>query len=229
VGNYELNLLSGVASLTVEFPEDCQVGQTIEYIIAVTDDTLVERFVNRVRITVAPEQNTTGGPRRPRKEGKKDAEGDDREDLSGLAVPDIHQVYESSWGQHGFDRYSALKPVQEEATAELSTNGQGAAYSYYVNMDNIYLKTELKASKLDPDVLRARWMYALVLVGMSLLRADKADGPRINGQVENDQEQDKSLEDRVSGDCGAIAPVLLPLIESLGAIGDEGLGTLAVS
>ncbi len=127
-------------------------------------------------------------------------------------------MYESEWDKYDFDRNSALKAIYDPSEDEDSPNGY---HTFYINMDNIYLKTELKATKETPDIVKARWQYGMVLIGMALLRDDKAQvGPSSNGQASQIDDRE-SPEGVVYRATAAIAPVLLPLVEHLGGLSDE--------
>jgi hypothetical protein len=226
VNSYSLNLQNGIATLNVRLPEDCSAGYVIEYEAKVIDDTLLEPFVNRFVIDVGLAQKVKpgGGGRRKPPGGRNDHQ---REIPTGLEMPEIHEVYESEWGnrRHKFDEYSALEIVQEEAAdAGISSNGNTAIYSFWVNMDNIYLKTEIKSSKEESEILKARFTYGLVLVGMALIQADaKAERVRTEDELEEqiDNNGALTLEEQVFRISVGIAPVLLPMIESLGALTEE--------
>ncbi|MBA7476777.1 hypothetical protein ES707_12172 [subsurface metagenome] len=91
-------------------------------------------------------------------------------------------------------------------------------------MDNIYFKTECKYSKEDPKILKARWMYGLALLGMALIQADAKAEKTANSEETNGQAEEKEalpLEQRVFQMSAAVAPVLLPIIESLGSLTEE--------
>lgn len=226
VGSYSLNLQNGIAILNVKLPEGCSIGNVIEYEAKVTDDTSLEPFVNRFVAMVGSAQKISpggGGRRKPPGSGN----GHQREIPTGLEMPEIREVYASEWGKrkHKFDEYSALEIVQEGAVdVETSNNGNAAVYSFWVNMDNIYLKSEIKSSKEESEILKARFIYGLVLLGMALIQADvKGDKVEIeneSGEQTNNNEA-LTLEERVFGTSRAIAPVLLPMIESLGGLKQE--------
>jgi hypothetical protein len=128
----------------------------------------------------------------------------DRQLPSGLSLPQVIEIREEDWGKHRFDKYSALKVIQ---------SGEGE-YDFYVNMDNVYLQTEIKSyeSKLDARLLEARFKYGLVLLGLAVLK---------ESNKENDYEDDETIEERVFNVTKAVAPVLLPMIESLGDLSVE--------
>jgi len=90
-------------------------------------------------------------------------------------------------------------------------------------MDNIYLKTELKYTKTSIDVLKARYQYGLVLIGMALIQADAKDEKlKKQNLLEETNIGDKlTIENIVFRTTSSIAPVLLPLIESLGNLTEE--------
>jgi len=226
ISTYSLNLQNGIATLNVRLPKDCSIGDIIEYEAKVTDDTLLEPFVNRFVVTVGSAQNI-GPSRGERRKPVGDKDGHEQEVPTGLAMPEIHRVYESEWENRKpkFDKYSGLGIVQEEAAdAETPGNGNAAVYSFWVNMDNIYLKTEIKSSKEDPEILKARFMYGLVLVGMALIQEDaKSEKVKAENEFEDQTYNNEALplDEHVFRTSAAIAPVLLPLIESLGALTEE--------
>ena len=195
--SHTLNLQNGVATLNLSLPYEAKVGDTLRYELAVQDETLIDPFVNRFVISVGTFQNPSGGP--------VDPQPRPNETFQGLAVPDPIPVYEHEWENHNFDKNSALKVVYDSLDDE---EGMSGYHTYYINMDNIYLKTELKATKETPDILRARWQYGMVLIGMALL---------LNHSDEN---SDGTAEAEAAKATAAIAPVLLPLIEHLGALSD---------
>ena len=230
VQNYSLNLHDGRATLSLRFPEGCVVGQVFEYEARVVDDGMVEPFVNKFALTVGPAQSAAGGT----SEGAKppaDKKGHERETPTGLSIPEVFEVTESEWDHRKpkFDQFSALQIVQEEAADETTINEGGAAvYNFWVNVDNIHFKRECKLSKEDPKILKARWKYGLALIGMALIQADtKVQKPQDDTEVDDkcDEEEGLTLEKRVFDTTAAVAPVLLPIIETLGSLTEDQVST----
>ena len=91
-------------------------------------------------------------------------------------------------------------------------------------MDNTFLKSELKSSKNDIELVHKRWQYALVLVGLALLHDNKRRNR--NGDAssarqadgDGEEEVNETIDQRIEAMTTALAPVLLPMIESLGAL-----------
>ena len=135
-----------------------------------------------------------------------------RSHREGLAIPTPILVYEREWGRHGFDRNSALKAMYNPPDEA----GMDSSYDYFINMDNIHLKTHLKVTRENLEIVKSRWQVSMVLIGMALL-----NGP--GQEPENDDAP--SPGETVSKVTAAIGPVLLPLIEHLGGLSAEDVRT----
>lgn len=226
VNTYTLNgPHNGVATLSVELPENCQVGDKLEFLAEVVDYTRIEPFNNKFIMIVheAADANPgSGGPRTP--PGRK---GDsERVVPSGIALPRISNVTEEDWSRYGFDRYSALGIVNAGMFDE-NPNGP-SIYDFKVNVDNIYLKSELKSTSHDKGLLIARFRLAMVLLGLALIHDDNQKAKtREKSDVSAGDNEVASLEGRVASVTSALAPVLLPMIESLGNLDAETTAALA--
>ncbi len=226
VQNFILNLQNGIATLSFYHPEGTNIGQELRFITIVNDTSLVSPFENRFIVKVREVAQPSGAPGERRKP-PSDKEGLEREMPSGIQMPNIIPVHEAEWSQYDFDQYSALRI--KNAGQQESGKGNGNApdvYDFFINMDNLYLKSELKSGgQDDPEVMRARFKYGIVLVGMALLQQDtqnrkQAVGDDKEATEENGpQENVESLVERVSK---ALSPIIVPMIDSLGALDLEG-------
>ena len=212
IPNHTLNLQDGVATLNLALPTSARVNDSFRYEIVVDDETLVEPFINRFTISVGRAQKSSGGSGGGRRSSGS-GQGGSGDALQGLAIPTPIPVYERDWEKHGFDRDSALKVIDD------SEDEGPDGYTFYINMDNLYLKTDLKATRDEPEIVKAKWQYGMVLIGMALLRKRVGEETSADGERESDALSD------VSKATAAIAPVLLPLIEHLGAMSEEDFGT----
>jgi hypothetical protein len=107
---------------------------------------------------------------------------------------------------------------------------KATVYDFYVNMDNLYLQSEMKPASADPELLRNRFIYGNVLLGMALLHQEELDKKarqdrKTEDGDEDEEEEQTNIEDRVAQFTRAIAPVLLPMVESLGGIDVAELAT----
>lgn len=82
----------------------------ITYNCRVSDDTLLEDFVNTFRVTVLPAAKKPGGngfsPNRPDKNKPGTLEIP-----TGISLPKVTWVTKAEWPEHKFDKYSALNVV----------------------------------------------------------------------------------------------------------------------
>jgi hypothetical protein len=223
---------NGIAVLSLELPQNAQVGDSLEFEATVSDPTLLQDFTNRFSLSVKAEVRPNGNPGTRRKPPVNDP-GDEREMPSGIALPNIIPIDEANWGsvEPAFHKHSALR-VRTTDIQDSTTNGNGDdrhdVFDFIINMDNVFLKSELKSSKEDIELVQKRWQYALVLVGLALLHDDKQKSQsRVGKQKdgawqEADSDQDESgseqIDQRIEALTIALAPVLLPMIESLGAL-----------
>jgi hypothetical protein len=232
--DYVVNLQNGIATLSVVLPTGAKDGGEILFTSKVTDETLVEPFVNIFNVKVLAPVEPRGG-KGERRKPPDDQEGTDRELPIGIQLPKIKRVYENEWNRYGFDKYSALKVRHagdvEEGNGDKPVENTKAVYDFFVNMDNIYLKTELKVRSKDNEIVKARFIYGLVLVGLALLHDDaQAKGtPVSTDEEERDAEESKNVEDKVFELSKALAPVLLPMIESLGDLTVDEMSIANVS
>ena len=208
IPTYNLNLSDGISTLNLALPSGARVGDIFKYDLVIQDETLVEPFVNSFVVSVAPEQKISGRKGDRNKRGDESG-GDDpaKETDQGLSVPIPTLVYEPDWSLHNFDKYSALKVEYYPETDEKGVD----SYEYFLNMDNIYLKTELKGTKEDMEIVKSRWQFGMILVGIALLN-------QANQKPESDDAP--TPEEDVREITTAIAPILLPMIEHLGALSD---------
>lgn len=199
--DYSLNLRDGVATLNIGMPHNTKVGDRLTYFARVSDELLFEPFVNEFEILVtkvAPDSPGGGGGRLP---PTGDGDGD-REKPDSMAMPEIVEVRRAEWKRYDFHEYSAL-----------DVKGSGAeddAYIFFVNLDNIYLNTELKAQNVELKLMQERFKYAMVLIGLAILK------DATENQVSHFDEERLSPEESVAKYTSIIAPVILPMIQTLG-------------
>ena len=205
ITDYILNLWNGLATLTVGLPEKAGVGDTLDYKSAVNDNTQFRPFENRFQVTVSEERDRTGGKTSGREEPPSDKPGSDRSIPSGLSLPQVIEVRKDQWPEQHFNENSALN-IKD-------TGGQG--YDFYVNMDNVCLLSEAKAkTDVDAKLLSERYKYALVLIGLALLKGGSEDSEQKENEVD--------IFKQVSEITTKLSPILLPMISYLGELEVEG-------
>ncbi len=207
IRNRSINLWNGVATLTIEMPDDVKIGDKLCFQTEVTDTTRVEPFESRFCIIIGrPQDNDKGNNKGKRKKSPDKKKGSDRQELTYLDIPNIREVRKDEWEKYKFNEKTALHVIDA---------GEEAGYDFYINMDNVYLQMETKGNiKIDPKILEARFKYGMVLIGISLIDFDKKTEKETISQ--NTENIDISIFEKISQFSRAISPVLLPLIASLG-------------
>ncbi len=230
VENKSLAPNDGIATLNLQLPTECGIGDELRFVALVTDPSRVEPFENTFELSIKePKQTSTGGAHGTRKPPTKE-EGIDREIPLGIQLPNITRVYEhAEEGKKGwqdqdpiFDKYSALR-IRHAGSISENADSDGAAdvYDFFVNVDNLYLKTEMKSSGQEPKVDEARFIYGMVLLGLALLHQDSGSKKALDEVLSSTfegQTNEISIEEKVEEFSKAVAPVLLPMIDYLGEI-----------
>ncbi|MGC6439660.1 MAG: hypothetical protein ACON4Q_03370, partial [Candidatus Puniceispirillaceae bacterium] len=112
------------------------------------------------------------------------------------------------WGNHGFDKSSAMKIV---------SNGQ-TSYDFFVNIENYHLLHYLKNNgAADTNLVKFQYKYALYFFSMALIVKDNKEHTGNSNGVDEADEME-TIEDKVYNMTSAISPVLLPLFEGLAQI-----------
>lgn len=197
-------LRNGIATVTLDLPDEAEVGIEIAFVAVVRDSR--GAFENRILVTVKPEAQTRGGGGGSRRT-PNEKEGNERERASQVAPPQIERIYRDDWEHHGFDEFTAMKV---EAVGYAGEDDSTEIYAFKINMDNTPLLNEIKQRRLDDFPARNQFLYANVLVGLSLLLQNKQNGER-NPQNGEDGASRTPVEDQIERTCRALAPFLLAL------------------
>ncbi|MDQ3728776.1 MAG: hypothetical protein M3355_04230 [Actinomycetota bacterium] len=197
--NYRLDgPVEGIMTLTFQLPDDLQVGDHLAIEVEVDDSSRFEPIVNRAQLSVVSPHGTERRPRPP---------------TGGIALPRIERVHEADWGTHSFHTFNEQSALVLVATGD-SENGVDI-YDFYVNVDNKYLRTVQKGSpRTDPNLLEAKFVYALVLIGLAVLH----DASQKNAPSDVDDASDAPVTDGVRRISEALAPVLLPMVDTIGSL-----------
>ncbi len=219
--NHVINLWNGIATLNIPLPEAAMPGDVLELTAVANDETRIEPFKNVIKLTILDEDTLRKSKPSDRKKPPTEDKGEDREKPTGIQLPNIVEVaknpgeHQKAWDsmKPAFDEYSALRIIHAgtEETVEGMDEETKDIYDFFVNVDNIYLKTEQKSSKEEPDVLQAKFKYGLVLIGLALINSEQEQA----GGVSSPQVQIEKLVERISK---AVASVLVPMINELGAL-----------
>lgn len=225
--DHHLSLHDGVANWSIKLPEDrVDVGDKVCIQCTVSDEVLLAPFVNVARITLTAKEehdpstkmaarlsNTSGGKTGDSGTGAGTGgtNRDAGEHFSGGIDPPIPVPVrrdDQNWRNHGFDDYTACKVIEDEG------------YTFYVNVDNVYLQTEMKESREDSALLRAKFIWGNVLIGLALIHDTKR-------HHKEDGQAAESVFARIDNTTRALGPFLIPMIDHLGALSEQDVATAA--
>ena len=191
------NLKSGIAIVTANLPEECEVGDVVK-LIARTDDpqrTFENIFEVAVKTAVEPHSGGSGERKPPQHKP-----GNDREVPRQLSRPKITRVFREEWDKQ--------KPVFDEFTAMRAEvvgydDQENEIYEFKVNMDNTPLLNEIKLRRLEDVTARNQYLYANVLVGLSMLLQHRQNPPK--------KDEPSQVETKIDDTTRALAPFILAL------------------
>ncbi len=214
-----LILHDGLAHWSIELPEEIEVGETITLQLTVSDDTLNDPFTNILRLTVGPQSEHSGG-----KGGKRrsSTSGGGGKQPVGIEMPNVIPVKQDEWPRYGFDKTSACKIVQES----------DGSYTFYINIDNLYLRHEMKYSRDDPLLMEAKFKYGNVLVALALIQDDRERQKRPNAsaqQPDGTSSEDIPIASRVLDTTRALGPFMVPMINYLGSLSRDDVAVAATA
>jgi hypothetical protein len=191
------SLKGGIAAVMANLPDDADVADIITF-IARTDDPH-RNFESTIEVTVKPAAETHSGGSGNRNPAQNKS-GNDREAPRQLATPKIERVYREDWEKQKpvFDEHTALRVDVTGYDAE-----ENEVYEFRINMDNTPLLNEIKQRRLEDMPARNQYLYANVLVGLSLLLQHK--------QMSPEEREGKSIENRIDETTRALAPFILAL------------------
>lgn len=213
-------LFEGNVTLSLALPAEAGVGDIVVYEAHVTDHSRLEPFVNRFSLSVKAEREApppnpkppTPKPDKPGAETGKDAQQDTK-----LNVPNPAEVWEKDWGAQNpqFDKFTAMRIKQPPGAPEDSS-----VFDYIINMNNVFIDQAIKEKPRRVHEIRDRYKFGMTLITLALIRHDIEMRKREGAVDEDDDEKPKrqDVTDTVAEVTSAIAPFLLPLVDSLSRI-----------
>ena len=171
-------------------------------------------------VNILPDRTTeTRESRKSKNEKHPNKDGNDTDKPSGIKLPEVLCVEKENWGHYDMDEKTALVISQNDENTEQDGETQ---YDFYINIDNFYLDTQIKDSRIDADILKEQFVSGLSLIGIGLVYQDIEKKKRAANSAEKNENEvtffDSSIEDRVRYATASVAPFLLPIINDLGDV-----------
>jgi len=215
------NLVSGRASVSFDLPLAAKVGDQLTYETVVEDEVTQRTFPNVFTLRIVAAQATSSGPsKKVQPPGKP--QGDQADGQAGLALPKVIHLDQTNpkWLEHFKDEHDCLDIIEDIIDQDGKTI---TAYTFYLNTDNRSLRTELKGTKSGAPVLSKQFEVGAVLVGLALIHNQQENTGGNGAGSSESRNGESTLQSRVQLMTRAMAPILLPMIKTLGELGEDDL------
>ena len=210
-----LTLDDGDAFLNCKLPEGVKAGDVFVLQVSVNDPTLTEPFVNLIQLRIlAKKQKQKSSSTSKKKGGKGSGE---KGSGVGIKTPRMIRVRtdDEMWVKHHFTPDTACHVISDPIDVD---GKQELEHTFYINVHNKSLLTEMKHTKQDVSLMEAKFTYANVLFGLAMILDD--DQRRKNSKAGDD---DVSVQDEIRRMTQAVAPVVLPMIDQLSGLNESEL------
>lgn len=216
------NLADGRANLSIDLPEDIKAGDVIEMELIVKDPTTGTEFVNSAKIAVLAAMDKDDKTKKTKKkEPPADKPGVQQDGSAGLDFPKVAWVKPTAdnWKTH-FETLDDCLTIVDDGENDEHGKWQ-PDYKFFLNEGNKSLQNELKFTKLPIVAVKKQFEIGAVLIGMAMLHDDKQQRAEKVSDGEKEKKDDEDVYKRVAQFTRAIAPIVLPMIQSLGDLADE--------
>ena len=212
-------IFEGDVLLPMSLPLDAVVGEVMTFEAQITDPSRIEPFRNRFSLTVKPEREDhprppkppVPKPDKPGSEAGKEAQNDTK-----LDVPNPAEIRQADWDKQDppFDKFTAMR-VRRPPGADPNS----AVFDYFINMSNVFIDQAVKQKPKKAQEILNKYKFGMTFITLALIRQDLEMAKRAKASEEDDDDAlRQDLRDRIDEVTTAIAPFLLPLVESLARI-----------
>src|SRR5439155_23859277 len=133
-----------------------------------------------------------------------------------LNVPNPEEIWEKDWAARDpvFDKFTAMRIKRPPGVDENS-----AVFDYFINMNNVFIDQAIKERPKKVREIRDRYKFGMTLLTLALVRHDLEVRRREASDPDGEEKQQRQdVRDMVAEVTSAIAPFLLPLVDSLSRI-----------
>jgi hypothetical protein len=132
-------------------------------------------------------------------------------------VPNPAEVWEKDWGAQNprFDKFTAMRIKRPPGAPEDSS-----VFDYIINMNNVFIDQAIKEKPRRIHEIRDRYKFGMTLITLAIIRHDLEARKRdvVADDDEDEQPKRPDVADTVAEVTSALAPFLLPLVDSLSRI-----------
>jgi hypothetical protein len=206
--------------VSFDLPEAAKPGDRLRYKVVVSDAVMQTEFINEIEVEVSAAQvRSEERVKRTKSNPPGAPDGNVPDGNGGIAFPEVIWVGKSqtAWKNH-FQNDNDCLTVVDDGEKDGANGLRRPVYRFYMNEDNRALLLELRGAKDAAPVIRKQYEVASVLVGLALIHDSN-----INRPDEENGEEDDMLFTQIKDVTRAVAPFLIPMIQSLGELDAEDL------
>lgn len=183
----------GVWQMHIQIDDYFDIDQSYEIEVLIDDISRAEPFIEKFFIEIKPFVKRETGGSGSRNSGNT-GKGKNKSGRS-LKLPPINEQFEADWDKWGWNRESGFLIVEN-----------GDSFDTFINMDNIFLKDQLKTSKNQHDI---DLLTNYFKIGFSLIALNVANISKKNKEYDTEK-----LCEYASASLG---PIIIPLIRDIGS------------
>jgi len=206
---YQYSLWEGKLNLHVRFDKTTKINEIYPFKVTISDIKHITPFTEEFYVRIIKETKTTSGPSKPTEEPPGDEDQTKRKKPSRLNLPEIIEISKDEWEKYDFNKYSALRVKYADEKG----------YDFFINIDNIYLNTELKTTKIEQSILKEQYKAGMVLIALSLIHDyEEKEETKKKENIEEIEGEEISILEIIYDVTKAVSPFLIPMITVLGDI-----------
>lgn len=219
------NLADGRANLTLDLPDGMNAGDVFELELIVRDPVTEAEFVNKAKLPILAAIEQPENKDKKKKKPPADKPGDKQDGVAGIDFPEVKWVKpeDSNWKTYFETLDDCLYIIDDGEVDEAGKSEPD--YTFYLNEGNKALQNELKTTKLPVAAVKKQFEIGVVLIGMAMLHDDKqhkAQKPSAQDEKgEAEKKDDSAVFKNAAAFTRAVAPIILPMIQSLGDLADD--------
>jgi len=207
-------LESGKFSYNVSLPDDIPIGTVIPIDFSLHDG-VIEPLKCAAVLTVqeAPVKGPSGDSSRRPKRG-----------TANINDLDVRKCTNPAQPREGYEEWPS-NPWNERDAVWIEDNPETeGAVTFYVNCDNIYLRSAQK-EKVEGDaaLIEAKFMWSLVLLSLSIIEDFKTPKAPDSQDESSTDDQLSNRDEIISTTTRAMAQLILPMMEAVGAMTSDVL------
>lgn len=183
-------------------------GDSFDFTVAVTDESRVDSLENAVRVNIIePIIRTAGDRNKPNPRGGAEA----------VNPPNIYEVRKDEWATHQLGAFDGKTAVR--IAIDPSNTSDKEAWEFHVNVDNDSIHRHSQAKNQSLEVVRKSFSTAVVFLALAIIRGASSVDSALTPSQDSDGAPETDISEEVDRITKYIAPVLLPVIDSLALAG----------